>query len=286
MLDGKDTLDFTPIIVGGAMRTGTSLLQNVLSTSPSANDMMVECQYLTAQLSLYVKWRNNPERSLSDFFEDENDFEDYTKSLVVDYLKRTHKQQGNPEHLILKHPEMTPFFPLLAKFLPSARFIVALRDPKDVVASMLAVAERQEKMGRMSNMLQAGRDMQKLTNLFMNFYRGLNRIPNQTPRKLAYIKYETLVTEPESLFPALMEFTGLDLTKYDPTADWIYTRPRSVNKAFDTEIRGKGLSASSIGNYRAALSAEEISVVEMTAKPFMQRFRYAFTNGDIPPTAQ
>jgi len=286
MLDGKDTLDFTPIIVGGAMRTGTSLLQNVLSTSPSANDMMVECQYLTAQLSLYVNWRNNPERSLSDFFEDENDFEDYTKSLVVDYLKRTHKQQGNPEHLILKHPEMTPFFPLLAKFLPSARFIVALRDPKDVVASMLAVAERQEKMGRMSNMLQAGRDMQKLTNLFMNFYRGLNRIPNQTPRKLAYIKYETLVTEPESLFPALMEFTGLDLTKYDPTADWIYTRPRSVNKAFDTEIRGKGLSASSIGNYRAALSAEEISVVEMTAKPFMQRFRYAFTNGDIPPTAQ
>ncbi|MEH6475957.1 MAG: sulfotransferase, partial [Sneathiella sp.] len=278
MSDSENTLGFTPIIVGGAMRTGTSLLQNILSTSPTANDMMVECQYLTAQLSLYRTWRNEPERSLSDFFKDGNDFEDYTKSLVIDFLRRTHKQHGEPKHLVLKHPEMTPYFPVLAKFLPQARFVTALRDPKDAVTSMLAVADRQRKLGRTSNMRLADRDMEKLTNLFMNFYKGLNRIPNQKPRRMIYLKYETFATDPKVLFPALMEFTGLDLTKYDPTADWKYARPRSRNTAFDTDIRGKALSSSSIGNYKDALSTEEISTVERTAEPFMRAFRYSFAS--------
>lgn len=278
MSDSENTLGFIPIIVGGAMRTGTSLLQNILSTSPTANDMMVECQYLTAQLSLYRTWRNEPERSLSDFFEDGDDFEDYTKSLVVDFLMRTHKQHGTPKHLVLKHPEMTPYFPLLAKLLPQARFVMTVRDPKDVIASMLAVAERQKKLGRTSNMRLAERDMEKLTNLFLSFYRGLNRIPNKKPRRMIYLKYETFATDPKPLFPALMEFTGLDLTKYDPTAEWKYARPRSRNTAFDTDIRGKALSSSSIGNYKDALTTDEILTVEKTAEPFMRAFQYSFAS--------
>jgi len=278
MSNRESTLGFTPIIVGGAMRTGTSLLQNILSTSPTANDMMVECQYLTAQLSLYRTWSNQPERSLSDFFEDGNDFEDYTKSLVIDFLRRTHKQHGTPKHLVLKHPEMTPYFPLLAKLIPSARFVTTVRDPKDAIASMLAVAERQKQLGRTSNMRLAERDMEKLTNLFLSFYRGLNRIPNKNPRRMIYLKYETFATDPRALFPALMEFTGLDLTKYDPTADWKYARPRSRNTAFDTDIRGKALSSSSIGKYKDALSIEEILTVEKTAEPFMRAFQYSLAS--------
>ncbi|OUR78666.1 hypothetical protein A9Q83_07270 [Alphaproteobacteria bacterium 46_93_T64] len=272
-------IEFTPIIVGGAMRTGTSLLQNILSSAPSSNDMMVECQYLTAQLSLYLNWRNKDERALSDFFDGNKDFFEHLKSLVIDFMIRTHKQQGEPQHLILKHPEMTPFFPLLAQLIPSARFVATVRDPKDVVASMLAVAERQRELGRTSNMRQAGRNMEALTKLFLNFYRGLNRLLNEKPRRLLFVKYETLATQPQRLFPALTDFTGLDFSKYDPDADWKYTRPRGVNKAFDTKIRGKGLSSSSIGNYKDTLSKDEIATVEETAKNFMEGFRYPMVGG-------
>lgn len=272
-----ENLGFTPIIVGGAMRTGTSLLQNVLSTSPSANDMMVECQYLTAQLTLYTQWQNQNERGLVDFFDGKDGLKDYTTKLVFEFLKQTHLRQGEPENLILKHPEMTVFFPLLGQMLPNAKFVVSVRDPKDVVASMLVVAEKQKELGRSSNMLHAGRNMAKLTKLFLSFYRGLGNFPKEKTARLQYVKYEDLVLKTDELLPRLGQFTGLDLSNYDPTAEWKYTRPRKYNKAFDTKIRGKGLSDSSIGNYREHLSDKECMEVDKTAEAFMRHFRYPLT---------
>jgi sulfotransferase family protein len=267
-------LGFSVICVGGAMRTGTSLLQNVLSSSPDANDMSVECQYLTDQLKLHVKWVRQNERALTDFFEGKDGLIDFTRKLVVEFLKQTHIQQGTPKNLILKHPEMTPFFPLLANLLPDARFIISVRDPKDIVASMLVVAAKQKELGRTSNMRQAGRDMARLTNLALSFYQNLNTMPKTDPLRHRFIRYEDLVKTPDQLVPQIAAFTGLDLSSYDPAAPWRYTRPRGTNKVFDTKIRGKGLQDSSIGNYRQQLSEAEIFEVEKTATRFLDVFHY------------
>jgi len=267
-------LGFAVICVGGAMRTGTSLLQNVLSSSPDANDMSVECQYLTDQLNLHVKWARQNERALTDFFDGKDGLKDFTRQLVVNFLKQTHIQQGNPKNLVLKHPEMTPFFPLLADLLPDARFIISVRDPKDIVASMLVVAAKQKELGRTSNMRQAGRDMARLTNLALSFYQNLNRMPKTDPLRYRFIRYEDLVKKPDQLIPQIAAFTALDLSSYDPAAPWRYTRPRGTNKVFDTKIRGKGLQDSSIGNYRQQLSETEISEVEKTAARFLKVFHY------------
>jgi len=271
MTDNDDTLKFTPIFVGGAMRTGTSLLQNILCTAPSANDMMLECQYLTEQLSLHVHSHQKSDRALEDFFDGKDALTSFSKKIVYDFLRQTYIQQGSPKHLILKHPEMTVFFPLLADFLPEARFIVSARDPKDVVTSMLVVAEKQKKSGRTSNMVQADRDMSRLTHLFLSFYRGLGDTPEG---RIKYIKYEDLVTKTPLLLPELSAFLGLDLSGYDPQAIWKYTRPVKYNEAFNTKIRGKSLSNSSIGNYKDKLSKEEITVIEQIAGDFMTFFRY------------
>lgn len=267
-------LSFTPIFVGGAMRTGTSLLQNVLSSATQANDMTVECQYLTEQLSRYATWSQQNERALSDFFKDKDEFRDYTRNLVIDFLNRTHKNQYKPDFLVLKHPEITPYMPLLARFLPTAKFVVSVRDPRDVVASMLTVAGKQIKQGRTSNMVQAGRDVRKLTNLFLSFYHGLSKIPREAPPRLQYVKYEDVALNTNALLPQLSHYTGLDLRSYDPNAKWKYTRPRDENKVFDTKIRGKALSSSSIGNYKSQLSDAEKVEIEETAEKFMVHFRY------------
>ena len=267
-------LSSKPIFVGGAMRTGTSLLQNVLSSAAQANDMAVECQYLTEQLRLYVIWSQKNERAITDFFKDQSEFREYTQNLVIDFLNRTHKNQHEPEYLVLKHPEITPFIPLLARSLPTAKFVVSVRDPRDVVASMLTVAEKQIKNGRTSNMVQAGRDVAKLTKLFLSFYNGLNRMPREASPRLQYVKYEDVVLNTAALLPKLSQYTGLDLGGYDPKAKWKYTRPRSTNEVFDTKIRGNALSSSSIGNYKSQLSDGQIEAIEKTAHNFMKHFKY------------
>lgn len=267
-------LGFNVIFVGGAMRTGTSLLQNVLSSCPNANDMSVECQYLTDQLKLHVKWARQNERALTDFFGGKDGLKDFTRQLSLNFLKQTHIQQGSPENLILKHPEMTPFFSLLADLLPDARFVISVRDPKDIVASMLVVAAKQKELGRTSNMRQAGRDMARLTNLALSFYQNLNTMPKSDPLRHRFIRYEDLVRKSDQLVPQIAAFTGLDLSSYNPAAPWRYTRPRGTNKAFDTQIRGKGLQDSSVGNYRQHLSETEIFEVEKTAARFLVAFHY------------
>ncbi len=268
-------LSFTPIFVGGSMRTGTSLLQNVLCSAKTANDMSFECHYLTDQIINYVKWSQMSDRMLADFFGTRDGLKTYTQEIILRLLKLTHKNQYEPDFLILKHPEITPFFPVLAELIPTAKFVTSVRDPKDAVTSMLKVAEKQVAQGRSSNMVAIGRDMANLTKLFMSFYRGLQKMPKEALTRHKFLKYEDLVLKTSVVLPKLSEFTGLDLSDYDPAADWKYTRPREENVAFDTKIRGKALNDSSIGNYKNELSVEEIAAVEKTADNFMKYFNFA-----------
>ncbi|WP_025899617.1 sulfotransferase family protein [Sneathiella glossodoripedis] len=270
----KTQLDFTPIFVGGSMRTGTSLLQHVLSSSSEANDMAFECHYLTDQLTIYQKWSQKGERMAADFFGSQQGLKEYTISLVLNFLKSTHHHQHKPRFLVLKQPELTPYFPFLAKVLPQAKFITSIRDPKDAVTSMLKVAEKQVRLGRSSNMVVLGRDMAALTKLFLSYYGTLHKMPKTDPSQHAFLKYEDLVLKRDILLPKLEAFTGLDLSSYDPEADWQYTRPREENKAFDTKIRGKGISDQSIGNYKEELNSKEIVIIERTAADFMKYFKY------------
>ncbi len=256
MFKGKVTF------VGGAMRTGTSLLQSVLCGAKESNDMSYECMYLRDQLNLYANWIIREERSLTDYFDGHDGLKAYTKSMIHDLVSMSHQQQLKPEHLILKSPEITMNFHLLMDLMPEAKYVVAVRDPKDIVASMIEVARKQTENSRQSNMTNAGRDMQKLSAIFQYYYHNLVKSREQHKGRVYFVQYEQLVSDYVTVVPRLSAFTGLDLSNYDPEAEWKYTRPRSSNEMFDTEARGKRITKSNIGNYKNILSSQEASAVE------------------------
>jgi sulfotransferase family protein len=268
MFEGKITF------VGGAMRTGTSLLQSVLCGAPESNDMMYECIYLREQLRMYATWIQQSERGLSDFFDGKKGLTEFTKQLVFNLIDLTHKQQLEPQHLVMKNPEITMYFSVLMEFMPETKYVVAVRDPKDVVASMIEVARKQKERAHGSNMVAAGRNMQKLTGLYLSYYNDLLKSRPKHNGRVMFIRYEDLVTKYDEMVPVLIKFTGLDLSKHDPEAAWKYTRDRGKNEMFDTESRGKRMTASNIGNYNDILNTEEAQQVDKYAAPFMKIFGY------------
>ncbi|MBL4907472.1 MAG: sulfotransferase [Sneathiella sp.] len=268
---------FNIIFVGGAMRTGTSLLQHTLCSTPSTNDMMFECHHLTSHVKTYAQWRNKSDRALADFFDGLEELKGFTKIQLDSLLTSIHRQQHSPRDLILKHPELTPLFPAVAELLPNAKFVIMVRDPRDVVSSMLVVAEKQKKLGRSSNMVAAQRDMKKLTHIFLSFYQSVQYLMKVARNRVMFVKYETLVTDPDQFFPDLSAFTGLDFSTFNKDADWVYTRLRGKNDSFDTKIRGRSISKDSIGNYKSSLSNEEIRQIEDYAHDFMKTFKYSLS---------
>ena len=88
------------------------------------------------------------------------------------------------------------------------------------------------------------------------------------------IRYEDLVLNYDAVIPRLAKFTGLDLSQHDPEADWKYTRARGTNKMFDTAVRGKRITESSIGKYKSILSEAEAQEIDKLSAPFMKMFGY------------
>ncbi|NIA68785.1 sulfotransferase [Pelagibius litoralis] len=47
------------ILVVGAMRSGTTLLQQILCSSPESNPFVHGCRYLTSQIAIYAQYADS-----------------------------------------------------------------------------------------------------------------------------------------------------------------------------------------------------------------------------------
>src|SRR3546814_15570712 len=53
---GVESKPFKLILVAGAMRSGTTLLQQILCASPAANSFIHGCRYLVSQIGVYAQY--------------------------------------------------------------------------------------------------------------------------------------------------------------------------------------------------------------------------------------
>src|SRR3546814_9395344 len=62
---GVESKPFKLILVAGAMRSGTTLLQQILCASPAANSFIHGCRYLVSQIGVYAQYAG-PDRLRSE----------------------------------------------------------------------------------------------------------------------------------------------------------------------------------------------------------------------------
>ncbi len=277
MIDSPDDLGKI-LFVGGAMRSGTTLLQRVLCSTPATNPLIAECRYLFSVLRLHEETLRHFDLRGRDYFGDPDGLAAFTQDICRDFIARTRRLYPNAEHLVLKSPELTQFFPLLARWFPACRFVVVLRDPRDAIASMTEISGKARAKGQRSQIAELGRDMARYCGAFMSNYAPLTQDKEKWADRLLLVRYEDLVRDP-GVIATLSRFTGLALTveaiaRAGDLASLDARKASAMSAEFYAPLWAEGVTDSRVGRFRERLNAAEIAEIEWHCAEFGKTFGY------------
>ncbi len=267
------------IFIGGCMRTGTTILHRVLCASPIANPQINECWYVLGQLVMYEDGIREYDWRHKDYFGDKENFGEFTRNILRNYFLLTRIRYSPAEALVLKHPDLTRHFPLLANWFSEARFAVSVRDPRDTIASMVNVIAQHEAEGLKTRLTGIGRNMGSLSRFYLSFYAQFLAGGQGLMRKSAVFRYEDLMGKTEETVKKL--FTFLDLP-FDMDAinnlqsrsgdstvrDAERWKKDSFSKAFWSDLFTENLSTDRIGRHVDVLTPEEIAEIQAHCAKF------------------
>ena len=270
--------------IGGVNRSGTTLLQSILCSDKTTNPLIHEASYLRSIVEAYVFGQQKFEEHNKYYFSSIEDMRDFTAGWAKSFLDKTRSRYPEAEHLVLKHPPLTPRFPALFDLLSSIgedpRFFIIIRDPRDVAASLVRVGERLRAKGEPEgNTLP--RNMNMLGNYYMQCYMPA-LAPQHPPYKnrITIIKYEDLVSNPHTAIENIRKTSGLKLEEFSAKDNWKnddidYNNLKQKNNAWLSDLWGKKLSSSRIGSYKEILKPEEITLLEQVCAGPLKTFGYS-----------
>lgn len=267
------------LFVGGINRSGTTLLQSVLCADSTTNPLLHEASYLRNVLDAYDVGKIKFEEHGRYYFDSVDDLREFTAEWARAFIARVRRRYPQAATVVLKYPPLTPRFPALAELLPEARFVVVVRDPRDVAASLVAVGERLRAGGDPEGQTLP-RDMTRLGSLYMQCYAPIFSCPDPEFRaRLTVVRYEDLVTKPDEVVRQLRAATGLALDQFQPAGNWQNNRIdlgdlRASRNAWVSDLWGRPVSDGRVGQFRNLLSAAEIATIEQICRPAMESFQY------------
>ena len=198
------------IFVGGYPRTGTTLAHALLCGDDRTNGFVGECTFIEFLLTAYSQIGEFPvEHAFTDYWKDHDDFHYQIKGLLDKQIE-TFKEIHQCEIPVFKRPQMTPYLYILAGLYPDAKFVVTVRDPRDVAASLKQVRRRY--------LLSDGKHpdpflTQPLFEMVTAYSATMMKMTADSDiydGRLMYVKYEGLVNYPDTMIPRMEEFTGLN----------------------------------------------------------------------------
>lgn len=281
------------LLVGGAPRSGTTLLQAILCSGSETNPLIGEAIDLAHLVGAYANSRDLHQLGeTADYFKDLDDLRQFYRQPITALLNRVWQRYDRPACLVLKSPALTPHLPDLLDLIPQAQAVVSVRDPRDGAASLLAIGRRftadpslsDANPGDRTTAIEyklAQQPIKRLGQYFCNYYATVLACRDALVwDRLRFVRYEALVAHPEAAIAQLQAFTGLHLN-CNPAQPWqrsaidFQQLPDRYRAWWSGQGYGDRISAASIGRYREQLSPAEIQALNQACGDWMQRFGYA-----------
>lgn len=272
------------VFVGGAPRSGTTLLRRVLGTHPEIY-AGPEFDLIPALVGL---------RDLAQAKVREGRISAITDGRTVDaaFAGAVHAMLGAKARregarlYAEKTPHNASVFPQLLEMFPDAKLILALRDPRAVVASMKDVARRHREKGErppafIRDVRASALEVARLQR------RGLEAL-EAAPERVLAVHYEDLVTEPEAEARRLCDFLGApfvpEMIRVEAAA---MDRPEGEAAARTTawytpEEATRAIDADRLDLWRERLSEGEAGLVARLALRHPRLARYGLETAAQP----
>lgn len=189
--------------MGGHPRSGTTLLEQVLDAHPgiiSSEETMI------FSTDAYQPLRRSFSEQASDLDILEAAPDAALQLARRNYLGYTEKFLGQPvgNRLLLdKNPAINPLIPAIVRVFPEAKFIVAIRDPRDVCLSCFM---QPLDVNQISSAYLNLEDTAKQYASMMSFWKALQPRLNSPAME---VRYEELVADLESVARRTLDFLGV-----------------------------------------------------------------------------
>ena len=263
-----DPCDQPVIFVGGHSRSGTTLMQGLICRAPRAIAVTRECSYFRGLIEAYQLGERWWDHHTHDFFASREDFASFQRGICRLWLEQVRRRHGEGV-VVLKEPRLTGVFPELAALLPAARFVVMMRDFRDVLASQ----QRRARKG--VHVFDPNADLDR-------FVQTMSRLRTHAPLfagRLALVRYEALAQRPAPVLRALGSFLELDLAG---DADLSWAAKRQAGEESGTPLDGAPPRPDSIGRYREVLAPDLLRQVERLAPRISASIGYDCFCADRP----
>ncbi|MBK9132724.1 MAG: sulfotransferase [Gammaproteobacteria bacterium] len=193
------------IFLGGAPRSGTTLLQNILDMHP---DILggPEFLHLPDILQLRGKLRDSVARGWIDLICSAEEVDERMRNLIGGFLL-TFADRHGAKLLSEKTPENVLVFPKLVELFPGSKFIHIVRDPRATVASLLEVGKKARRKGETPALFT--RDAQSAIRHVRRCLDSGFSASRTAPDKVYTLVYERLIRDPEAEGRQICGFLGV-----------------------------------------------------------------------------
>lgn len=267
-----------PIFVGGAERSGTSLMFALLGSHPniamtrrtnlwrhfynqygdlSNPDNFERCLNMMMRYKRLVVLQPDADKLRRGFIAGERTYARLFALLEENYAERLGKPRWGDKSL---HTEQ--YADLILAAYPGARMIHMIRDPRDRYAS--SQARWKSRRGGVG----AG------TGEWLSSARLARRNLRRHPHQYRIVRYETLASEPEKTLREICEFIDEEYAPEMLTMEGAPKfRERGSNSSYGRQETGV-ISTKSIGRFRKVLSPRQIAFIQILTARGMARFDY------------
>lgn len=255
------------IIIGGAQRSGTTLLQTLLANALSV-PLLPEAHIFCDILAAYKRAKEFSHKTRF-FYATQNDLSLFFQSISERHISDIIATVGDTPALVLKDPNLIQVFDEVEALFPQCVRIACLRDPRDIAASFLEIGQRQHegKPGKYRK-----RDIGFIASKILGAYAPW--MNSAQSANTFVVRYEDMASEPRGALEQLARDAGLEfsLDRIDhPT--WLAADARHQT-SWITRLEGQKPSPDSIGSFKRVLRSGEVELVQRICEPIMTRFAY------------
>ena len=261
------------VLICGAPRSGSTLLYNAICSSKIFNKGLTENHFIPNTIKLLKKQLlRNPKENFMHFENNETTIKFFTK-IISDYVEQLYIRY-EVHNLCLKSIMFSTEANLISKLFPSAYLIFIIRDPKDIISSMLNVSKKQIKMEQKPNY---PRDMEALSSFINTHYefviesKNLKNNPN-----ILLVRYEDLTLN--TLETLNLITNKLNLECIFNNEDTLWERAPDFyepsKNPYYSELWNKKPTSKKIGSYKNELNNNEIDFINKSCAKLIHKFKY------------